>query len=177
MNRLRSALVALAMLVVIASPAAARGPDDAEVFSVAVTSAPGSAAIMIGIRGAVQVRDFMLSSPDRLVLDVAGATLTANLALYDGIERAGIRNIRYAQFSPGVVRVVIDLSERKRYEVETSEAGIRIVFGAERSFLAWSSLSPAAMPAPAAGAYAAAPGRAPEVVLRGSDVPAQQGFR
>ncbi|HEY3434481.1 MAG TPA: AMIN domain-containing protein [Solirubrobacterales bacterium] len=177
MNRLRSALVALAMLVVIASPAAARGPGDAEVISVAVTSAPGSAEIMIGIRGAVEVRDFMLSSPFRLVLDVAGATLTANLALYDGIERAGIQNIRYAQFSPGVVRVVIDLSERKQYEVESSAAGIRIKFGAERSFLSWSSLSPAAMAAPATGVRAGAPGRAPEVVLRGTDLPAQQGFR
>ena len=177
MTRMRSALVALAMLFAIASPAVARGPGDSEVFSVALTSAPGTAEIMIGIRGAVEVRDFMLTGPDRLVLDVAGATLTANLALYDGIERAGIRNIRYAQFAPGVVRVVIDLSERKQYEVENSAAGIRIKFGAERAFLAWSSLTPAAMPAPDAGVRAGVPGRAPEVVLHGSDVPAQQGFR
>jgi len=117
----------------------------------------------------------MLTTPYRLVLDVAGATLTANLALYDGIERAGIRNIRYAQFAPGVVRVVIDLSERKQYAVESSEAGIRIKFGAERSFLAWSSLSPATMAPPVAGVVrTSSTGRAPEVVLRGSDVPAQQ---
>jgi len=177
MNRLRSALVALAMLVIAASPAAARGPGDSEVISVAVTSAPGAAEIMIGIRGGVQVRDFMLTGPDRLVLDVAGATLTANLTLYDGVERAGIRNIRYAQFSPTVVRVVIDLSERKHYTVETSEAGIRVKFGAERSFLSWSSLSPAEMPAPAAAARGRTAGRTPEVVLSGSDVPAQQGVR
>ncbi len=176
MTRLRSALVALAMLFVIASPAAARGPGDSEVLSVAVTSAPGSAEIMIGIRGAVDVRDFMLTGPDRLVLDVAGATLTANLALYDGVERAGIRNIRYAQFAPSVVRVVIDLSERKTYQVETTAAGIRIRFGAERSFLAWSSLSPAAMPVPATTMRTAS-GRTPEVVLTGNDVPAQQGVR
>jgi type IV pilus assembly protein PilQ len=177
MNRLRSALVALAMLVIAASPAAARGPGDSEVISVALTSGPGSAQIMIGIRGAVQVRDFTLSGPDRLVLDVAGATLTANLAIYDGIERAGIRNIRYAQFAPSVVRVVIDLSEKKSYTVETSEAGIRIKFGAERSFVSWSSLSPADMPSPVVAVNGRAAGRAPEVVLAGSDVPAQQGER
>jgi len=177
MNRLRSALVALAMLVIAASPAAARGPGDSEVISVALTSAPGSAEIMIGIRGAVQVRDFTLAGPDRLVLDVAGATLTANLALYDGIERAGIRNIRYAQFAPSVVRVVIDLSERKSYTVETSEAGIRVKFGAERAFLSWSSLSPAEMPSPVVAVRGRVPGRSPEVVLSGSDLPAQSGGR
>jgi type IV pilus assembly protein PilQ len=176
MNRLRSALVALAMLVIAASPAAARGPGDSEVISVAVTSAPGSAQVMIGIRGAVQVRDFMLSGPDRLVLDVAGATLTANLAIYDGVERAGIKNIRYAQFGPTVVRVVIDLAERKSYTVETTDAGIQIRFGAERAFVSWSSLTPAEMPAPAAAQRASASGR-PEVVLAGSNLPAQQGER
>jgi type IV pilus assembly protein PilQ len=178
MNRLRSALVALAMLVIAASPVAARGPGDSEVISVALTSAPGSAEIMIGIRGGVQVRDFILSGPDRLVLDVAGATLTANLTLYDGVERAGIKNIRYAQFAPSVVRVVIDLSERKSYTVETSEAGIRVKFGAERAFLSWSSLSPAEMPSPVVAVRPGRnAGRSPEVVLAGSDVSAQQGAR
>ena len=178
MNRLRSALVALAMLVIAASPAAARGPGDSEVISVALNSTPGSAEILIGIRGAVQVRDFLLAGPDRLVLDVAGATLTGNLALYDGVERAGIRNIRYAQFAPSVVRVVIDLSERKQYVVETTESGILVRFGAERSFLSWSSLNPAEMPSPVVAVRnGRTAGRAPEVVLSGSDVPAQQGVR
>ena len=175
MNRLRPVLAALAMLVVIASPVTAAGPGDGEVLSVAITSAPGSAEVMIGIRGAVEVRDFLLGSPDRLVLDLTGAKLFGSLALYDGVERAGIRNIRYAQFSPTVVRVVIDLSEAKQYTIENSDAGIRVRFGAERSFLAWSSLEPSAMPAPAAAT--AAPTRRPEVVLRGADLPVQAGVR
>ena len=178
MNRLRPVLAAFAMLVAIASPASAAGPDDGEVLSVAVTSQPGSAEIMIGIRGAVEVRDFLLTGPDRLVLDLAGARLTGNVALYDGVERGGIRNIRYAQFSPTVVRVVIDLTERKEYSVETTEAGVRVRFGAERSFLAWSSLAPSAMPAPAAAPAPAAPARAPEVRMTGaSDVATQAGVR
>lgn len=165
MNRLRPVLAAFAMLVAIATPATATGPDDGEVLSVAISSQPGKAEVMIGIRGAVEVRDFVLHSPERLVLDLTGAKLTGAIALYDGVERGGIRNIRYAQFSPTVVRVVIDLAEQKEYEVESSAEGIRVRFGADRSFLAWSSLAPAALDAPAAVAtpVRTAPARAPEV--------------
>ena len=137
MNRLRPALVALATLVALASPARAWVPGDGEVLSVAITSAPGSAEVMIGIRGTVEVRDFLLRSPDRLVLDIAGAKLIGTLALYDGLERAGIRNIRYAQFGPNVVRVVIDLADRMEYTVESSDAGVRVRFGAERFAPSW----------------------------------------
>jgi type IV pilus assembly protein PilQ len=177
-HRLRPFLAAFAMLVAIASPAKAAGPGDGEVLSVAITSAPGSAEIMIGIRGAVEVKDFFLRSPSRLVLDLTGAKLTGALALYDGVERAGIRNIRYAQFSPTVVRVVIDLAEAKQYTVESSDAGVRVHFGAERSFLSWSSLEPGAMAVPAAAeAPSTRSSRRPEVVLNGDALPAQQGVR
>ncbi len=174
MNRLRTVLAAFAALVTIASPASATGPGDGEVLSVAIRSAPGSAEVMIGIHGAVEVRDFLLSAPNRLVLDLAGAKLTGSIALYDGVERAGILNIRYAQFNPNVVRVVIDLTERKEYTVENSEAGVRVRFGAERTFLAWSSLAPADMDAPVAAVTPArggnAPRRTPEVVLSGDQI-------
>ena len=175
MIRLHPALAALVALVTVAPAAQALGPTDGEVLSVAIQSAPGSAEVVIGIRGAVQVRDFTLTGPDRLVLDLSGATLSTGVTLYDGVERGGIKNIRYAQFSPEVVRVVIDLTGPKAYEVESGEAGIRVRFGADRAFLSWSSLAPAAMPAP--GAAPAAAGRRPEVVLRGADAAAQEGVR
>jgi type IV pilus assembly protein PilQ len=172
------------MLVAIATPATATGPDDGEVLSVAISSQPGKAEVMIGIRGAVEVKDFVLHSPERLVLDLAGAKLTGAIALYDGVERGGIRNIRYAQFSPGIVRVVIDLDAQKEYTVESSAEGVRVRFGTDRSFLAWSSLAPAAMPAPAAettpapAATAAAPTRRPEVRMGGaSEFQTQGGVR
>ena len=178
MTRFRPVLAAFAMLTLLASPAMATGPGDGEVLSVAVNSVPGQAEVMIGIRGAIQVRDFVLANPDRLVLDLTGAKLTGALALYDGVERAGIRNIRYAQFSPEIVRVVIDLASAKDYTIETSEAGVRVRFGADRAFLSWSSLAPADLPAPAGTAAAAAPARAPEVVvLNGDNQPQQTGVR
>ena len=43
------------------------------------------------MRGAVDVRDFLLTAPDRLVLDVVGATLSDTAAaLYDGVKRGGV---------------------------------------------------------------------------------------
>jgi type IV pilus assembly protein PilQ len=178
MIRLRPVLAAVAMLAAIASPVTAADPADGEVLSVAISSVPGAAEIRIGVRGAVEVKDFLLTGPDRLVLDLVGARLTGALSLYDGVDRAGIRNIRYAQFSPTIVRVVIDLAGPKDYSLESSEAGIRVRFGAERSFLAWSSLAPADLPVPAAAARASAPTRSPEVVMNGDGITSQdQGFR
>lgn len=182
MTPLRPALAALALLAALASPAVAgSGPGDGEVLSVAVNSAPGAAEVTIAIHGQVQVKDFLLANPDRLVLDLPGAKLTGALALYDGVERAGIRNIRYAQFSPTIVRVVIDLSGPKDYTIESTDAGVRVRFGADRAFLAWSSLAPADQAAPAtlpAPAAASAPARRPEVVvLNGDAEPQQPGVR
>ena len=72
--------------------------------------AAGKTEIVVTVRGAVEVRDFMLSSPDRLVLDVVGAKLGGTTAtLYDGVKRGGVLNLRYSQFRPDIVRIVVDL--------------------------------------------------------------------
>src|SRR5439155_1319772 len=82
-----------------------------------------------------------------LVLDLQGARLVAPAALYDGQNRGGIKNVRYAQFRPGVVRVVIDLDVLKDYQVERRDGQVRVKIGADRTaFAGWSSLDAAAPP-------------------------------
>src|SRR5207244_2318495 len=71
---------------------------DGEVKAVSVLPAPGRVEVVIDLRGAVEVQDFTLASPARLVLDLQGARLVAPAALYDGQNRGGIKNVRYAQF-------------------------------------------------------------------------------
>jgi type IV pilus assembly protein PilQ len=69
------------------------------------------------------------------------------VALYDGQNRGGVRNVRYAQFKPDVVRVVIDLDALKDYQVERASGQVRVRIGSERTaFAAWSSstVAPAA---------------------------------
>ena len=88
----------------------------------------------------VEVKDFLLSSPDRLVLDVVGARLSEGApALYDGVKRGGVLNLRYSQFRPDVVRIVLDLDGPKQYQVERKGQQVRVTFGSESGFQAWTS--------------------------------------
>jgi type IV pilus assembly protein PilQ len=128
---------------------------------------PGHAEIVIAFQGStVDVRDFVLREPDRLVIDVVGATLQRSGAAYDGVARGGIRDIRYSQFRPDVVRVAIYLDGARDYRLEKSGDAIRVRFGADESFLAWSSASPAELEPPVAAR------RAPEVELPAGPAPA-----
>jgi len=115
--------------------------------------------VVIDLRGAAVVQDFTLSNPARLVIDIQGARLTAPVALYDGKNRGVVRNIRYAQFKPDVVRIVIDLDALKDYQVERTAGQVRVRIGSERTvFAAWSSST---LTPPVAAAPVAVASRAP----------------
>lgn len=146
-------------------------PAGAEVTAVSVVPTPGHAEIVIALNGsASEIKDFVLRDPNRLVIDVVGATLQKSGAAYDGVARGGIRDIRYSQFRPDVVRVAIYLDSDRDYQIEKSGAAVRIRFGADDSFLAWSSMPPSRMTPPAATAA-----RAPEVELPAETAPAPAG--
>ena len=150
-----AALLAVALPTALCGSGSGGGGRDGEVRAVSVRPATGNVEVVIDLQGAVDVQDFTLNGPARLVLDLVGARLTAPATLYDGQNRGGIRNIRYAQFKPDVVRVVIDLDVLKDYKVERGAGQVRIRIGTERtSFASWSSLG-------GNTAVAAAPTRAP----------------
>src|SRR5256712_6228681 len=108
-------------------------PRDGEVRAVSVVPAAGSVEVVIDLRGAVDIQDFTLGNPARLVVDLQGARLVAPAVLYDGANRGGIKNLRYAQFRPGVVRVVIDLDALKDYQIERRDGQVRVKIGSERA--------------------------------------------
>jgi type IV pilus assembly protein PilQ len=147
-----------AWLVIAAAPRALGGAGrDGEVRAVSVVPAASSVEVVIDLQGAVELQDFTLASPARLVIDLEGARLVAPAVLYDGRNRGGVKNIRYAQFRPGVVRVVIDLDVLKDYQIERKSDQVRVKIGTERSaFEAWSSRIAAAVPAVASGFVPAA---------------------
>src|SRR5262245_56514213 len=141
------ALLLIAALFATVAPGALAGTAarDGEVRGVSVLPAAGKVEIVIDLQGAAVVQDFTLANPARLVIDLQGTRLTAPVALYDGQNRGGVRNIRYAQFKPDVVRVVIDLDALKDYQVEKAAGQVRVRIGTERSgFAAWSSATVAA---------------------------------
>src|SRR3954462_8491155 len=161
MTRLSGLMLATFAIFGVTSAGRADGPASGEVTGVSVQPSPGRADVIINVRGAVEVRDFMLDRPDRLVLDVVGAKLKGNLAsLYDGVERGGVMNVRYSQFQRHVVRIVMELNGTKDYHIERVADAIKVSFGTDQSFLAWSSNDRTETPGPAAK-----PLRQPEVQL------------
>jgi type IV pilus assembly protein PilQ len=151
----------------------AEGPGSGEVTAVSLAPAAGKTEIVVAVRGTVDVRDFMLTSPDRLVLDLVGAKLGSTTAsLYDGVKRGKVVNLRYSQFRPDIVRLVVDLDGPQAYKVDRSADAIRVSFESGEGFEAWSSANaptPAAAMADAAAVAptpVAAPARKPEVGIR-----------
>ena len=141
-------ILRLALVLAVVAPRALAGTTiggvgtgrDGEVRGVSVLPASGKVDIVIDVQGGAQVTDFTLANPARLVIDLAGVHLAAPATLYDGRNRGGVKNVRYAQFKPDVVRVVIDLDALKDYQVEHVAGQVRVHIGSERtSFAAWSS--------------------------------------
>jgi type IV pilus assembly protein PilQ len=131
-----------------ATSARADEPVSGEVTAVSLAPAAGKTEIVINVSGMVDVRDFLLSSPDRLVLDVVGAKLGGTTAtLYDGVKRGGVVNLRYSQFRPDIVRIVVDLEGPQTYNIDRSSGAIRVSFGSAEGFQAWSSKDDAVAPA------------------------------
>ena len=111
--------------------------NDGAVTSLSIVPTSSQAQITIGIEGAVQVRDFVLSNPDRIVVDISGATLGFRKPGYDRIERGGVVDVRYAQNQPDVVRIVLTLTGPRKYAVRHDAAGVIVSIDGGGDFLPW----------------------------------------
>ncbi len=68
-----------------------------------------------------------LQNPDRLVLDFAGARLkTSEKQIASNLEP--VREVRLAQFTPEIARVVIDLRQPARYNINASGNSVTVAF-------------------------------------------------
>src|SRR5688500_226057 len=101
-------------------------PSAASVHTVSVVPASGKTEVVIGVNAAVVVRDFTLGSPNRVVIDLQGATLNMPGRTYDKVARGGITNVRYSQFRANVVRVVVELDGVHPYEVKRGDGEVRV---------------------------------------------------
>ncbi|HJR62100.1 MAG TPA: AMIN domain-containing protein [Gemmatimonadaceae bacterium] len=118
-----------------------------EVISLSVVPALGRAEVVINVDGPVDVLDFTLGNPARIVLDVTGATLGMPPRLYDKMRRGAITNIRVAQYKEDVVRVVIDLDSEHPYKVSREDGAVRVSIDAEATrFSAWHATPELATP-------------------------------
>ena len=138
-------IFAPALIVALAGwTAAGHTADPVGVTSLSVVPATGRAEVVIGVTSEISVRDFVLTSPYRLVIDLDGAVLDMD-GSYDRVARGGITNVRYSQFNSNVVRVVIELDGQHPYEVRRTANEVRVaVEGGTSAFEAWHSSGAAA---------------------------------
>src|SRR5437764_9977304 len=115
----------------------------ATVHSVSVVPSSGKTEVVIGVNAAVEVQDFTLDAPARVVVDLKGATLDMRYRTYDKVSRGGITNVRYAQYRPNIVRVVIEMDAKHPYEVKRNAGEVRISVtgGKTADYTSWSSSS------------------------------------
>ncbi|MBX3173562.1 MAG: AMIN domain-containing protein [Gemmatimonadaceae bacterium] len=139
--RMLAPIVASALLFGATAAHAAPAPAEATATVTAVTVVPGAgrADVVLSFDGAVSVSDFILESPHRIVVDLKGATLDLRAPTYDRVNRAGIRNVRLAQFESDVVRLVLDLDAPREYSVVRSNTEIRISVRGSDDFAPWSA--------------------------------------
>lgn len=91
-----------------------------------VVPAGGRAEVVIAVDAAVAVTNFRLSSPERVVVDLRGAMLDMPAGRYDRVARGGVINVRYSQYRPDVVRVVIELDSPRAYQVRRESGEVRV---------------------------------------------------
>jgi type IV pilus assembly protein PilQ len=143
MISLRVLAAATVALTGFGTPAAApmthRAATDGTVLSLLVRPDSARVDVVVGVRGDVTTRDFTLRGPDKIVVDISHASLgLARGQSYDNATRGGIVNVHYAQFKPGIVRVVVTLDAPHNYRVTREASGIRIsVEGSTSTLPAW----------------------------------------
>ncbi len=143
---IRSRTLASAMLAAFGAfgvrPAAAATippRNDATVVSLSVVPRTGRADVVVRVDGSVTFKHFTLNKPDKIVVDLSGATLgLPDGDAYDGVSRGGITKIRYSQFTKSVVRIVLTLDNAHPYAVTSENGEVRIsVEGAAPEFEPW----------------------------------------
>ncbi len=121
----------------VAAPAANQPLPDAKVTAVTLSHAGGTARLAIALDGQVKVRDFTLTDPARLVVDLEGASLAQVANAYDGLRRGIVRDVRVRQYEVNVVRIVMEFDRMPSYRVNGDTPGVVTVAYADEPFEAW----------------------------------------
>ena len=99
--------------------------------------------VSISGSGPLSYHAIHLQNPDRLVLDFAGSHLTTTeKQIASNLDP--VREIRLAQFTPEVSRVVIDLRQPARYSIKGEGSTVTVSFEAKPSTGAGATSAPAA---------------------------------
>lgn len=120
----------------LAGPSAPRQPKTekprastpAQVMAIRHWVGPNYSRIVISLEGEARFDTSRLANPDRIVLDLSNTQLSPALSgrAFPG-EDGYLRQIRVAQYRPGVARVVLDVQKIEDYSIFTLPNPFRLV--------------------------------------------------
>jgi type IV pilus assembly protein PilQ len=122
---------------VLLTAATLNATGDGAVVSLSVVPSTGRAQVVIGFSGNVGIKHFTLRNPERIVVDLTGANLGMRQSGYDRVARGGVVDVRYGQFQPNVVRVVLTLSGPRHYQVVPGKGAVMVSVDGGGDFIAW----------------------------------------
>jgi type IV pilus assembly protein PilQ len=146
----RSKILLLAVAVLLSALSVANA---AKILDVTVKKAEGVTQVVITGDDILDYKDFTLSKPDRLVIDIKGATIGfGNKTMTVG--KGGITTISTSQFDRegGIARIVIEMDVKPNYLLMTEENDIIIALTTKDTspFAEWkATVAPAEMAAAA----------------------------
>ncbi len=124
--------------------------DVAKVNLIRVEKSATSTKYLIEQTGSADFQDFLLSNPNRLVVDLVGARHALEQTRYEGDGKL-VRGVRTSQFRSDpdeVTRIVFDLTEGTRYKVAKNGTTVEVSFFAgEAPKASTPAATPAAPPA------------------------------
>ncbi|MGB6875948.1 MAG: type IV pilus secretin PilQ [Candidatus Acidiferrales bacterium] len=104
----------------------APAPANAVIRQISVAKDGEIPEVLVLGSGSMNYQELRLSNPPRLVLDFNSERMAASKKVASEVEP--IRDVRAAQYSPQVARVVIDLSKDSPYSVKHVDGGVAIAF-------------------------------------------------
>ena len=180
MRRLWGLAAFAAAILVLAAPVGGQGPSaprepalTGAVTALSVVRGAGRADVVIAVEGAVDVMDFPLDAPQRIVIDLKGAKLKMPASLYDKVSRGGIINIRMAQYREDMVRVVLDVDAKREYTVVRGDHDVTISVTGSDAFAAWRVGNAARAVVGEVAVKVAAPESTPAVAVAAAPVPSK----
>lgn len=131
-------------------------PANAVIRQISVAKDGDASEVLVLGSGSMDYQALRLSRPSRLVLDFNSERMAASKRVTSDVEP--IRDVRAAQYSPEVARVVIDLSNDSAYSVKHIDGGVAVVFSsAAAADTGASSAPPVSSPAASDSATASQP--------------------
>ena len=126
-----SSLVSLSMLSLVLGGGGVPVAEPGDVTGVEILSSESLPSIrrtevVISIEGRVETRDFTMEGPERIVVDLIGASFPFPQESLAGAARGGVLALRASQYSEDVVRVVLQVAEPVGYFLSSGPGYVRI---------------------------------------------------